>query len=246
MTRVRLLAALAALTLLAAGAARAADKPAKFTADLSYVQTTGNSEVTTVSTSDKLECPNGPWLFTQEAGAVWGETEGIESAGRYGVSLRADRSLTERLSAYGMVAWRRNTFAGIARQFDEGAGLAFHALVPSITPVAQPHQLDLEAGVGASQRHSTLDVQDDFATARAALLYKYFFAEKTWFEGGGAYLLNLNDTEDSEARGRLALVAPLSGNVALKLGYDAAYRNRPQPGLEKLDTTFAAGVQVTY
>jgi putative salt-induced outer membrane protein YdiY len=236
-----------AVAVTGAGVARAQDKPTHFTGDLSYVQTGGNTDVLTVSGADKLEHVAGKWKFTQEGGAVWGETEGVESAGRYGLSLRGDYALSERLSAYGLASWRRNVFAGISRQFDEGVGLSYHALVPATTPsVTQPHQLDLEVGAGVSQRRTTLGVEDNFGTARTAALYQYYFAEKTFFEAGGAYLINLNDTEDSEARGRVALTAPLSENFGLKVGYEVAYRNQPLPGFEKTDTTFSAGLQVTY
>jgi putative salt-induced outer membrane protein len=214
-------------------------RPTKLTADFGYVKTGGNSDVTTVSGSDKLEHTTGAWAFTQEAGAVWGETDGVESAGRYGVSLRADRNLNARLSLYGLAAWRRNTFAGISRQFDEGVGLSWKAVV---TP---PHSLDLEAGMGLNQRTTTLDQDQDFGTARGAAVYGYDFAQKSHFEARGAYLLNLKDTQDSEGSARFSLTAPVAGSLALKVSYDLAYRNRPLPGLEKLDTTFGVGIQAT-
>jgi putative salt-induced outer membrane protein len=214
-------------------------RPTKLTADLGYVKTGGNSDVTTITGADKLEHTTGSWLFTQEAGAVWGETDGIESAGRYGFGLRADRSLGARLSAYGLAAWRRNTFAGISRQFDEGVGLSWKAVV------TKPHSLDLEAGLGLNQRTTTLEEEQNFSTARGAAVYGYDFAQKSRFEARGAYLLNLKDTDDSEGNARFSLTAPVAGSLALKVGYDLSYRNRPLPGLEKLDTTFSVGVQAT-
>ena len=223
------------------GVTRAEDaKPTTLTADFGYVQTTGNSEVTTVSGTDKLAHRAGPWLYTQEAGAVWGETEGVESAGRYGFSLRVDRSLNERLSAYGLASWRRNTFAGISRQFDEGVGLAWHAVT------AKPHTLDLEAGAGLNQRRTTLDQEDSFGTGRGGALYAFELSEKSRLETRGAYLVNLEDSEDSEGNARLSLTAPVAGSLALKVSYDLLYRNKPQPGLEKTDTTLGVGVQATF
>jgi len=229
---------LAALPSLAS--ADEAARPTKLTADLGYVKTGGNSDVTTVTGSDKLEHTSGAWLFAQEAGAVWGETEGVESAGRYGVGLRADRSLNARLSAYALASWRRNTFAGVSRQFDEGVGLSWKAVV------AKPHSLDLEAGVGMNQRATTLNEDQNFGTARGAAIYGYDFAQKSHFEARGAYLLNLKDTEDSEGNARFSLTAPIAGSLAIKVSYDLAYRNQPLLGLEKLDTTFGVGVQATF
>ena len=215
-------------------------RPTKLTADFGYVKTSGNSDVTTVTGSDKLEYTNGAWMFTQEAGAVWGETDGVESAGRYGFGLRADRSLTARLSAYGLAAWRRNTFAGISRQFDEGVGLSWKAVV------TKPHSLDLEAGMGLNQRTTTLHDDQNFGTARGAAVYGYDFAAKSHLEARGAYLLNLKDTQDSEGNARVSLTAPVAGSLALKVSYDLAYRNKPLPGLEKTDTTFGVGIQATF
>lgn len=215
-------------------------KPTKLTTDFGYVQTSGNTDLTTFTGTDKFEHRANAWLFTQEAGAVWGETDGVESAGRYGASLRADRELGAHLSAYALASWRRNVFSGISRQFDEGAGLAWHAVAQ------KPHTLDFELGAGLSQRLSTLAVQDDFGTARVGTTYKYEFSEKSKFEAGGAYVLNLNDTDDGDANARVSLTAPVAGKLALKVGYDFLYRNKPLPGLEKLDTTFGVSVQASF
>ena len=217
-----------------------AEKPTKLTADFGYVQTGGNSDVTTVTGADKLTHRAGPWLLTQEAGAVWGETNGVESAGRYSFGLRADRDLHARLSAYGLATWMRNTFAGISRQFDQGIGLTLHAVAP------KPNLLDLEAGLGLIQRRTTLETDESFSTARAGALYSYEFSEKSKFEAKGAYVVNLEDSEDSQGDARFSLTAPVAGSLALKLSYDFLYRNKPLPGLEKLDTTFSVGVQAIF
>jgi putative salt-induced outer membrane protein YdiY len=44
----------------------------------------------------------------------------------------------------------------------------------------------------------------------------------------------------------VSLTAPVAGKLALKVGYDFLYRNKPLPGLEKLDTTFGVGVQASF
>ena len=235
----RLTLALLAITLPALANAQE-ENPTKLTLDFGYVQTSGNSEVTTFTGADKFEHRTDGWLFTQEASAVWGETDGVESAGRYGASLRAGRDLGAHLSAYGLASWKRNVFAGISRQFDEGIGLEWKVVTE------KPHQLGLEAGAGLSQRLDTLEEQDDFGTARFGAKYAYEFSEKSKLEAGGAYLLNLNDSEDSDAEGRISLIAPVAGRLALKVSWDFLYRNQPLPGLEKLDTTFGVGVQATF
>jgi putative salt-induced outer membrane protein YdiY len=213
------------------------EKPTKLTADLAFIQTDGNTEVTTISGGEKIEHKLTKWAFLQEARAVWGETDGVETAGRYDATLRGDYLLSSRLSTYAIALWRRNVFAGISRQFEEGLGLSWHAVT------GKPHVLDLEAGGGLLQRHNTTDTDDEFATARVAVLYQYHFTEKAYFEARGVHLLGLEDSDDSQSEARLALLAPLGGAFSLKLGYDLYYRKEPLPGLEDLDTTLSAGLQ---
>jgi len=214
------------------------EKPTHFTADLGYVKTGGNSDVTTLSAADKLEHVSGRWKLTQDAGAVWAETDGVESAGRYGFQLRGDRALAERLSAYALAAWKRNTFAGISHQFDEGVGLVFKVIA------AKPQALDLELGASLIQRNPTIGPDDSFVSARTGARYTYDFSEKSQLAVGGYYNINLEDTEDSDGQGNISLTAPVARSMALKVGYDVLYRNRPLPGLEKTDTTVTVGIQI--
>ena len=230
--------AVAASRASAQDAAPPEEKSTKFTADLAYIMTGGNTETTSITGGEKIEHKKMKWTFLEEFRAVWGKADGEETAGRYDGTLRSEYLLSPRVSAFVMGVWRRNVFAGISRQFEEDLGLTWHAVM------GKPHVLDLEGGAGLLQRHSTLDENDDFATARAALLYQYYFTEKAYFEARGAFLLGLEDSEDSQTEARLALVAPLGGGFSVKLGYDLFYRNQPLPGLEDLDTTLSAGLQL--
>ena len=218
----------------------APEKPLKITGDLGFVSTDGNSDVQTLTSTDKVEYKTGQWLFTQDGGAVWGTDHGVENAGRYLLGLRGDYTLTERVGIYALGTWRRNTFAGVARQFNEGVGVVYHALIP------QPQQLDLEVGTGLSQRRSTLGENEDFTTGRLAGLYRYYFKEKAWVEGGAEYLANFKNSDDYEWNARSAIVAPLGGFFALKVGYTYVYRNAPPIGFRKWDSTFSTGIQMTY
>jgi putative salt-induced outer membrane protein len=238
------IAAIAAAVALDAGLAPRAradeppPKPVKVKADLGYVSTAGNTEVQTLTGTEKIEYKTGSWLFTQNAAAVWGTEKGAETAGRYLAGLRADRNFSKRVSLYGVATWDRNVYAAISREFIEDAGVAYHAL--------NPHQLDLEVGAGATQRRTTLDEQQNFGNGRLALDYRYYFKEKAYCEAEGVYLSNFKTSDDYQWAAKAALVAPLSNILAMKLGYNYAYRNEPPADVKKWDSTFAAGIQVTY
>jgi len=216
------------------------------TFDLGYVSTAGNSDIQTFTGSGKLEALQGVWKLTLDANAVWGTDNGVENAGRYLAGLRGDRSLDRRISIYALGAWRRNSFAGIERQFDEVVGFAYHAIIQ------RPQELDLEAGVGLQagedllQRSSASATREAFGTGTLAAHYRYFFRERTYLEANGRYLHNLKDSIDYEWITRTALVAPLSDNLAVSLGHDYSFRSLPMPGFKLWDSTLAAGIQVNW
>lgn len=215
-------------------------KPTSVTASLGYVSSAGNSEVQTLTGTDKIEHRAGKWLLAQEGEALWGTNAGVENAGRYLMGLRADREVRKRMAVYGLAAWRRDVFGGVSRQFDEGAGLVFHAIIPN------PLQLDFETGVGLLQRRDTANEDESFSTGRLGAVYRYNFKEKTYFDARGVYLHNFENSDDYEWDTRVNIVAPLSGILATKFGYTYHFRNLPPAGIKQWDSTFSAGIQVNW
>jgi len=220
--------------------AEEAGKPIEATVNFGYVQTGGNTDVVTMLASDKFEWKRNAWGFSQDGEAVYGKDGDTENAGRYGLGLRANYALAARVSLYGLTGFKRNVYAGIEHQFDEGVGAALHVIL------AKPQLLDFELGFGLLQRRTTAAVDEDFSTARVAALYKYYFTEKATFEATGDWVVNLEDTEDSDFDARAAVAAPLAGGLSINLGYNAQYRNRPLPGLERLDWTVSSGLQFSF
>jgi len=231
------LLALLVLTRVSAAQDVTQEKATKIAADASYIATNGNTEVTTISGGDKLEHKHANWILTQEARAVFGDVDGVETAAKYGAGLRGDYLFSKKISSYGLGTWRRDVHAGVSQEFTEGLGLAWHVLT------GPQNEADLEGGAGLLQRKDILHHQDDFTTARTGARYKRSFTDKAYFEGRGAYLFNLEDSKDGQANGNLALVAPIAGKFAIKLAYDVYFRNKPLPGFKQTDTSFSAGIQ---
>jgi putative salt-induced outer membrane protein YdiY len=220
--------------------ATAASNPLKATVNVGYVQTGGNTDVVTMLASDKLAWKTGSWVYTQDGEAVYGKNQGTENAGRYNFGLRADDGLSARMSLYGLSSYKRNIYGGVEHQFDEGVGAVYHAILP------KPQLLDLELGFGLLQRRTTVPTDENFSTARVAALYKYFFAGKATFEASSDWVVDLQDTDNSDVEAIAKLAAPLAGGLSLNLGYDAQYRSKPLPGLERLDWTVSTGLQLNY
>lgn len=237
--------ALAAGLLLVPAALAAQDPPKKplvVTANVAFVDAAGNTDVTTLSGDQRLEYgpPESGWLFTEFAAMVYGRTEGETSANALKLGVRADRSLTPRLGAFGGASYERNRFAGIARRFEEIAGLAYRVL-------DRPRdQLSAELGAAFNQQRNLEGLDDNFVAARAAGSYRHLFTEHAWFQQLVEFLPNLEEGEDRRINSESSLVAPLSTRFAVKVAYTVRFDNLPEPGFEKTDRILSSGLQVTF
>lgn len=227
----------------AAGVTRApaqAPRPTQLALDLGFVNTSGNSEVTTFNLGQKLTRTAGLWLFAQTAKVIYGETDGSATAESYEAGLRADHVIKDRLSAFTLLTYQRNTFAGVAARYAEGVGLSLRAIR------APRDSLSLEGSISANQERSTADVEKTFAATRSALAYKHLFGTAAFFTQALEWLANLNESEDQRINSETAFTAPLSRQISLKAAYVIRFDNQPEPGFEDTDRIFTTGVQIVF
>lgn len=248
--RAVLMAAMAAPVIIAAparAAAQEANKPWTLTGDIGFVNTAGNTHLTTLSIGDKLTFTTGKVLLTQTFALVYGRSEGVENANSQTLRGRADYTLRAGLSAYGFVGYERNRFAGIAHRIDEGAGLALAAWRGT------QDELDVESGLGLVQETLFPDPALDstlsgtFVSGRAATRYKHLFTKTTYFQQTLELLLDLEATTKYRLNSESALVAPISSHLGLKAGYLVKFNHAPpSPDLARTDRTLTTGLQITW
>lgn len=208
--------------------------------DLGYVNTAGNTAVTTLNFGEHLSYLTGKWTFAHGLIAIEGRSEGVETAAQYRTDLRVDRALAARLGAYVLGGYERNVFAGISRRYQGGAGLTAKLL-------AQPRdRLDAEAGLGLVQQRNTARVDQSFGAGRGALSYKHSFTESALLQEVLELLSNLKDSKDQLLNSETSLTAPLSKRIALKAAYLIRYDNQPEPGFKKSDRVFTTGIQILF
>ena len=235
-------ATLAAALLAAALPAQQADStgPIKFTGTVGLVNAAGNSDVTTINVGDRIDYKMRGWGLTQLFNVVYGRNEGETNTSIWNASLRGDRNVNQRLAVYLLAGWERNTFAGIDRRWEEGAGLLAHLL-------ARPRNvLEGEVGISFIQQLSTLGIHRDFPSARVASTYKHLFTENAYFLQSAEVLPDLKTSKNLRVNTETGLVAPISSHIGLKLSYVIRFDNLPEPGFKKTDRLLTSGVQVTY
>jgi putative salt-induced outer membrane protein YdiY len=163
--------AVAALLLVSRSAAQAPPPPPpgwSGEAGLSYVQTAGNSQSSTIGAGLKLIYQRRPWRLSLGTSFIRTETDDVTSAEKFDSMLRAERGFGERLAVYGQGSFLHEPFAGIDGQETFEAGGLYK---PAIGP---RHFVSLSAALAytAEQRGGS-SPDRNFAGARAGVAYKW-------------------------------------------------------------------------
>ena len=210
------------------------------TVDLGFVQTSGNSDVTSFNLGEKLTWRLAPWVFTQTAKALYGETEGTTTTESYEAGARAEYRLTRRLGAFALVSYQRDPFAGVAVRWGGGPGAAFIVLQ------APRDTLSVETAFMIQRERSTTNAEQRFTAARTGLLFKHLFSAAAFVTQTFEWTANLETMDDQRLNSETALTAPLSRQIALRVSYLIRFDNLPEPGFETTDRILTTGVQIAF
>ncbi|MDT8273828.1 MAG: DUF481 domain-containing protein, partial [Desulfomonilia bacterium] len=145
-------------------------------AELSFVQTSGNTDLVSFSArnllkyqfSEKIE---GSWRLA----ALYGKTGSEKTAESYSTELRGNYLITERFYASALAGWMRDTFAGKDSRVYAGPALGYKVLLGPV------HLLSGEVGLLYAREDYTDDTEESFLEGRALGSYEYLFSEKTRF-----------------------------------------------------------------
>lgn len=212
----------------------------RFTGDVGVVYGSGNTSVTTLNLGENIGYAIRKWGITQSLQSVYGKSNGVESANEWHALVRGDRALDDGPSLYVLGAYDRNPYAGIARRFEEGAGLGDKVLRAVHDTIA------LQAGLSFTQQRTTDDSVANFPSARGEVTYTHHFAKTSYVLQDVEVLPDLRVGRNLRVNSTSALVAPLSKAIALKVSYVVRFDNLPPPTFKKTDKLLTSGLQVTF
>lgn len=217
-------------------------KRVEFTADLGFVNASGNASVTTFNVGDKLvlRSRDSSHILTQLFGLVYGRSDGETVADNWRASGRYERRLSRRVYLFALLGMDRDRLAGMSRRFEESLGLAWKAFTGPRT------ELGLEGGLSFIQEQPTVGAGNDFLAGRASALLLHRFRENVAFTQGLEFLPNLEEGDDYRINSETAVVASVSRNIAFKTSYAIRFDNTPQPGFTSTDRLLTTGLQIRY
>lgn len=243
-------AALAVLTILLllvwspfpAPAGEAPEKALSDEAELSFVDTSGNTDTTTFAFRNTLKYRfTEALLGTWKLGVLYGKDQGAKNAERYGTEIRLDFLVTERVYTFAYGGWFRDPFAGIDDRYYGGAGAGYKFLTGPV------HTLAGELGLTYTSEKYTDGTDEGYLGGRAFAEYRYAITEKNRFTQSLEFLYDFDDSDNYNVNSETAVVAALTDRFALKASYVVKYDHRPVPAtLDDTDATLAMALLFTY
>ena len=159
-------------------------------AELSFVDTGGNTETTSLSAKNTLKGPlSGKLALTWSLSGLFAETDGVTTAEQYFTEARLDYTISERFYGFGLTNWKQDEFAGLDSRTSLGLGAGYKFLTGPV------HELAGEAGLNQVAEEFTDGTDNDYTSARLFGGYTWTFSESTKLTQTVEYLADLDDSD---------------------------------------------------
>jgi putative salt-induced outer membrane protein len=220
------------------------DKNWNNSTELSFVNTSGNTEVTTLSAKNKLIYRFTPKIETVlQLSALYGKSGGVKNSENYSAKLKGSYLISERFYASLVAGWSKDIFTGIDSKMWVGPALGYKLIT------GPKHNLNFEAGVEYVDEkyydpNNSLDENgNDYFNGRAFTEYKYAFTEKSNFEQSIEFNYDFENSNNYDATSITSITTALSDVLSLKASYKIDYGNAPVPTtLKKTDPTLSVSL----
>jgi putative salt-induced outer membrane protein len=208
---------------------------------LSYVATGGNTDTQTLGLDFKLERRPEPWGFEVIALFNRAEDEGVTAAERYHAGARAKRRLADRWDYFLGLSGEQDEFAGFELRAIAETGVIYEALA------GHRHTLSFDGGLTwTDEERIELEPDTDFLGGLAGLTYEWEISDTASLTQRLIYYPNFDEGNDWRLNSDTGLQAAMNKRLAVKLGYELRFRNRPIADNDDTDTTTKVSLVVSF
>ena len=208
---------------------------------LSYVATSGNSDTNTMGLDLLVERKPEPWGLEFLANFNRAEDSGNLTAERYFASARAKRTLSERWEFFAGLSGEKDEFAGFDFRGVVESGVTYHALL------GPKHLLSFDGGLTWTDENR-VDPEPDvsYFGGVAGLKYEWKISDTASLYERLLFYPNVDESSDWRLSSDTGLQVSMTSLLAVKLGYELRYRNKPIGDADDTDTTTKASLVFTF
>ena len=189
--------------------------------ELSYVQTSGNSNTSTFST--KVEASSAlsdKSNFRGKGNILYSENDNDSSANKYDIELDYNYMLSEKIYSYFGVNYLKDQFSDYDYRLNAGPGLGYKLLDD------KEQTIDLQGGLDYALDQYSDGIKDEYVASRAEVNYRYKINENLKFKQMFNYLVSLEDNNKYFMASDTSLGVKMTDNLSLGVSYRIDYVNQ--------------------
>jgi putative salt-induced outer membrane protein YdiY len=214
----------------------------KNTLAIGAVNSSGNDETTSLNADLTLHYQKKTEELTAKFEALYGTSNGQQTAGLVDQNLVYRHNLSSRWYSYASDDVRYDEIKGISLQAQGSVGLGYYLFR------GERFKLDIRSGPGVTYLH-TFDNRTDIApSAEGGIRASYAFNERLNASHESTYTTSLFDTEVWRIHSETALnyKIDLERGLGLKLAYNDDFENRPSENRKKNDSRVSLSLTLDF
>lgn len=207
--------------------------------ELSYVQTSGNTNTTTFSS--KLEgtaALSDTQSIRAKGNILYSENDNNTSANKYNLELDYNRMINEKLYSNMGISYVKDELSDYDYRLNIGPGLGYKIIEDEIQTV------DIQIGLDYAYDKYKDGLKDNYLAGRTELNYKYRFSQSLEFKQMLSYLSSFEDSEKYFVVSDSAIKVKMTQNLSFGVSYGMDYTNKTIK--EKLDTKFLTSLIINF
>jgi len=207
----------------------------KLHAELSFVQTSGNTDTETVSLKFDIDREETKNKFLLKGSGLYSKTDDKESAERLNVTARWERLFTERFFSYLNFGFKTDKFSGYEYRLSGGPGIGYYLIKD------EEKELKLLSSILFYKDRKYIEPfeEDSYTSSETELSLKIKLRDNVLFKHLTNYSISLNDYSKQFITSEVSLEVTVNNYISLGVGYQIYYQTKtPDPSIKKLDTTF--------
>lgn len=202
-----------------------------------YLNTTGNSNTTTLNAKALAGYKSGNWQDAFLFQTLKASQNGVLSAESTNLNAQSDYSFTPTNYVFGNLDYLRDVFSGYERRTSEVAGAGYRFLN------SDTQQFDVEVGAGVRQTRYTNQTSNSEVVEQATANYLWKFSKTSNFSEN---LMVIHGSSDTSTQSVTALTANLASDFALSVSYTVTHNSSVLPGFKNTDTITAVSLVYSF
>ena len=220
-----------------------AEIPWKLRAELSFVNTSGNTDTQTIAGKLDLKQEGPVNRYFVNGSYLKAEDSGTDTSDKLVVEGRYEIVLTERYFGLFTTGYLSDKFSGYDSRSYAGPG----AGIEIINSSKQRLQGLLSILYNRDEFSRGTDPSDDYVTVKATGKYEWKILENLTFKETLDYFTSVEDTEVYFIDSVTALEVKVNGRISVGMNYTVNYQNRPPSAeLNNTDTTLLTTLIVDF